>query len=163
LSTLFTTEVDQLKNPTPLTLLLQSCERRVMEGLLTRLRPDFPEISAAHLTLFGALDCGVTHASAVAARLGVSRQAVARTARELDALGYLRLEEDPGQRNRHRLTMTDAGMRLAIAGRAALAEIEAELEARIGGADLAALRAALERDWTTVDPLPRANRLQPAG
>jgi DNA-binding MarR family transcriptional regulator len=131
----------------PLTLLLQACTRRVVEGVLDRLHPDFPQINAAHLTLFGALDCGVTHASAVAARLGISRQAVARTARELDALGFLRLEEDPGQRNRQQLTMTEDGMRLALAGRAALADVEAALAVRVGGPALDSLRAALMADW----------------
>jgi len=131
----------------PLTLLLQSCSRRVMEGVLARLAPQFAEINAAHLTLFGALDCGATYASDVAARLGISRQAVARTARELAALGFLRLDEDPMQRNRQHLTLTEAGVQLALAGRAALAEVETELAARIGGPALAALRAGLLADW----------------
>ena len=136
----------------PLTLLLQSCSRRVMDGLLARLSAEFPEVNAAHLTLFGALDCGATHASAAAMRLGISRQAVARTARELEELGLLRLVVDPLQRNRQTLAMTEAGMRLALAGRAALAEVEADLGARIGGAALAALRLALQIDWAGHDP-----------
>jgi DNA-binding MarR family transcriptional regulator len=144
---LFTTQAGERLNGPPLTLLLQACGRRVMEGVRNRLEADFPQINAAHLTLFGALDCGATHASAVAARLGISRQAVGRTARELEALGYLRLEENAEQRNRQRLVLTEAGMHLALAGRAALSEVEAELAGRIGGPALEGLRAALETDW----------------
>lgn len=142
----------QAQTDAPLTLLLQSCSRRVMDGLLARLCAEFPQVNAAHLTLFGALDCGATHASAAAMRLGISRQAVARTARELEELGLLRLEVDPVQRNRQTLAMTEAGMLLALAGRAALAEVEAELGARIGVAALVALRSALETDWAAHDP-----------
>jgi DNA-binding MarR family transcriptional regulator len=149
LSTTFTTQSGERAPPAPLTLLVQAFDRRLGEALLDRLRPDFPGINAAHLALFAALDCGVTHAAAAAARMGISRQAVARTARELDRLGYLRLEADPAARNRQVLAMTDAGLRLATAGQAALADLEVELAGRIGPGAAEALRRALEREWAT--------------
>jgi DNA-binding MarR family transcriptional regulator len=138
--------------PPPLTLLTQAFERRLTEALLVRLRPTFPQVTAAHLALFGALDCGMTHAAAAAARMGISRQAVARTARDLEALGFLRLEQDPERGNRQVLTMTEAGESLARQGLAALAAVEADLARRVGPDALAALRRALETDWAAHGP-----------
>jgi DNA-binding MarR family transcriptional regulator len=136
----------------PLTLLLQAFDRHLTEALLAHLRPDFPGLTSAHLALFGALDCGATHAAAAAARMGISRQAVARTARELENLGYLRLEQDPERGNRQLLTMTEAGERLARQGWAALGSAEADLAQRVGTAGLAAFRAVLEAEWSAHGP-----------
>ena len=122
----------------PLTLLLQNAERRVSAAVLTAVSDDFPGLQAPHLALFGALDCGATHAAAAAERLGISRQAVARTARDLADMGLLRLHTDTDRRNRNRLEMTARGEALALAGRRQLARIEAAL-----GDDLTTLRRAL--------------------
>ncbi len=124
----------------PLPLLLQVAGRCVEGLLLARLSAQAPGLQPSHLALFAALDCGATHAAAAAERLGISRQAVAKTAREMAALGLLRLEEDVGARNRNLLVMTPSGEALAREGRAVLAELEAGL------GDLALpLRAALQR------------------
>lgn len=98
-----------------------------MGALITRLAGDFPDITPVDLTFFGALDCGATHAAGVAQRLGISRQAVSRTARELEAKGLLRLCPDPDRMNHNLLVMTERGEALAREGRKALAEIEAGL------------------------------------
>lgn len=99
------------------------------------------------MMLIANLDCGATHASAVAQRMGVSRQAIFRTTRELQALGLLRLETDPGRGNQKLVVMTEEGMRLVRDARAALAEVDAALAARIGPEAAAQLRAVLEAEW----------------
>lgn len=135
MSTLFTSSAEQ----TPLTVLLHEAGQEVMGQLITALAGDFAGITAAQLTFFGALDCGATHAAGVAGRLGISRQAVSRTAREMEAQGLLRLCPDEDRLNHNLLVMTERGEALAMAGRAALAEIEA----RLGPEDARALRRVL--------------------
>jgi DNA-binding MarR family transcriptional regulator len=123
LSTLFTSD----EQASPLTVLLHEASLQVMAHLLATLGSSFPGITAAQLTFFGALDCGSTHASGVATRLGISRQAVSRTARELQDQGLLILQPEAGRMNQNLLVMTEKGEALARAGRAALAEIESRL------------------------------------
>ncbi len=123
----------------PLTLLLHLAQDRLSTALLARLSPLAPGLQPSHLALFAALDCGATHAASAAERLRISRQAVARTAREMEEMGLLRLEADETARNRNLLVMTKAGEALAREGRAALEELEAGLS------DLAVpLRTALQ-------------------
>lgn len=124
---------------TPLTVLLVRAERAVMDHLLASLSAEFPGVTAAHLAFFGALDCGVTHASAAASRLGISRQAVSRTVRELVDLGLIDPMEATGQGGRSRITMTPKGEALALSGRACLAA----LEDRLGPGSAADLRSSL--------------------
>lgn len=115
---------------------------------MTRLQAQgFDEITEPHLTLLGHLECGTSYAAAVAERMGVSRQAIARTLRDMEMLGYLRLERDPVRQNQKVIVMTDKGGALALAARAALAEVETLLAERIGPARLAHIRDALTADW----------------
>ena len=140
--------------PAPLTLLLQTAARWVEQGTLDHLHAaGHTGLTAAHLTLLGNLDCGTTHAAAVAQRMGVSRQAIYRTVHELQALGLLRLADDPQRGNQKLVVMTEAGIALVTDARAALAQVEAVLADRIGSTQAAALRAALEAGW---GPVPGA-------
>jgi DNA-binding MarR family transcriptional regulator len=103
--------------------------------------------------LLANLDCGATHASAVAQRMGVTRQAMNRTVREMEALGYLSLQTDQKRLNQKLLVMTEGGMRLALDARAAMVDVEKQLGNRIGASALAAMRAPLELPWGDV-PAP---------
>jgi DNA-binding MarR family transcriptional regulator len=123
----------------PLTLLLHLAQDRLSAALLARLSPLAPGLQPPHLALFAALDCGATHAASAADRLGISRQAVARTAREMEEMGLLTLVADSTARNRNLLVMTPAGEALAREGRAALEDMETGLDALAGP-----LRAALQ-------------------
>jgi DNA-binding MarR family transcriptional regulator len=138
----------RLTPPAPLPVLLETASRWVMQGLLAKLEArGHDRLTEGHLMLIANLDCGTTHASAVAQRMGVSRQAVFRTTRELQALGLLTLEADPARGNQKIVVMTESGSRLALDARAALAEIDAALAARLGPEAAARLRAALEAGW----------------
>ena len=134
--------------PAPLTVLLQTASHWVMQGLMAALAAKgYTGLTETHLTLLGNLDCGTTHASAVAQRIGLSRQAIYRTIREMEAMSYLELQDDPNRRNQKLVVMTDAGMRLALDARAALAKVEETLGQRVGGKAILALRASLEQSW----------------
>lgn len=134
--------------PAPLTVLFQSASQWVMHGLLAKLHGrGYADITEPHLMLLGNLDCGTTHASAIAQRMGVSRQAIYRTVRDLQALDVLRLEDDPERGNQKLVVMTEHGFQLVAQARTALAEIEATLNKRIGAAAVRGLREALEDSW----------------
>ncbi|MEQ8801686.1 MAG: MarR family winged helix-turn-helix transcriptional regulator [Haliea sp.] len=108
------------------------------------------DLTGAHLAFFAFLECGLTHASDVARRMGISRQAVYKVTRDLERIGVLRLEEDPTDRRQKLILMTARGDRVALDARASLAEIEARIEERIGPVRLDQLRGALARDWGAV-------------
>ncbi|KAJ54672.1 hypothetical protein ACMU_16280 [Actibacterium mucosum KCTC 23349] len=138
----------QLDPPAPMTLLLQTAQTWVVHSLDARLATrGHPSLTEAQTALLSNLDCGTTYASAVAHRMGISRQAVYRTVREMAELGLLELQADPVKRNQKLIVMTDKANALVTDARAVLAEIEAELANRIGPADTAALRRALEAGW----------------
>ena len=136
LSTLFTRTAAKTSPPAPLTVLLQTASQWVMTGLLNALHlQGYADITEPHLILIGNLDCGTTHAAAVAQRMGVSRQAINRTLRELETQGFLRLEEDPVRRNQKIIVITESGVELVTHARRALDELEELLGSRIGRND----------------------------
>lgn len=132
----------------PMIALLQTGTEWFVRGALERLAAiGFGTISAPQVLLFAHLECGSTHASGLASRMGISRQAVYRTLKELQSSGFLTLDDDPNARNQKIIRMTERGETLATAGRSILRDMEAQLEGRIGAAALRALRDATERGW----------------
>jgi len=93
----------------------------------------------------GQLDCGPNHAAEIARRLGVSRQMVSKTVRELEAKGFLSQTPDPEKGNRKVIVFTEAGMLLMSDARAVLAALDAALAAEGMGAELSVLEAGLGR------------------
>lgn len=138
----------QLDPPAPMTLLLQTAQQWVGQSLHAKMAArGHPPLTEAQTALLSNLDCGTTYASAAATRMGISRQAVYRTVRELAALGLLRLDDDTEKRNQKLIVMTDKANTLVTDARACLTEIEAELANRIGAQDATTLRRALESGW----------------
>ncbi len=150
MSTKFTSETDVSGMSEPLTVLLQAASQSILRGLIGRLKGSgYADITEPHLVLFGNLDCGATHAAQIAQRMQVSRQAISKTLRELQSLGWLRLEDDPARGNQKLVVMTPRGMQLATDARKALGEIEALLAQQIGEEAMSHLRRALEMGWGT--------------
>ncbi len=148
MSTRFTKDALETVPPAPLTVLTQTAAHWVMRGVLDGLhRAGYAGISEAHLALLGNLDCGTTKSAAIGQRMGISRQAIYRTVREMQALGLLRLEEDPERGNQKLVVMTADGEKLALRARAILAGLEQSLCRRIGADRYAQFRAALEAEW----------------
>lgn len=149
MSTKFTIPSVSVGPPTPLTVLLEAASQSVLQRLHVRLREcGYDTVTEPHLVLFGNLDCGATHAAQIAQRMQVSRQAVSKTLRELQSLGFVRLEDDQARRNQKLVVMTEQGMQLALDAREQLHAIEAEIATEIGTEALSALRCALEAYWT---------------
>lgn len=141
----------------PLGQLLISAHQWVTQGLVHLMKKrGHSDLASAHLTFLSNLDCGVTHASAVARRMGISRQGVYKSTRELQRLGVLELKTDPDDKRQKIISMTKLGEKVANDARASLAEVEALLCDRIGESDLAKLSTILGLDWGPVLADPRA-------
>jgi DNA-binding MarR family transcriptional regulator len=132
----------------PLTVLLASWSGAILAELRSRLvSQGYAGLTETHLVLYGHLDCGATHAARIAQRMAVSRQAISRTLRELESLGFLRLDPHPGLRNQKVVVMTESGLQLALDARAALTDLELALADQIGQREWTIVRAALESGW----------------
>lgn len=143
------TNTNSQELPTPqLGQLLMQAQQWITLSLLNLMAVrGHQQLTAAHLMFLNNLDCGTTHASEVARRMGVTRQAVFRSTRELQKLGVLKLETDAMRKTQKIIRMTDQGLKVVSDARACLAKIEKTLEKRLGKKDLNSLSTILIRDW----------------
>lgn len=107
----------------------------------------FETITPAHVNFISALDCGVTQSSEVARRLGVSRQAVYRVARELTAAGVIELVRHPERGNEKVVQFTPDGERLVSELRQSLARMDQRLEDALGLRGLDQIERLLDKGW----------------
>lgn len=105
------------------------------------------DLTGTHLTFFCHLNCGITHASELARRMGISRQAVYKVTQELQRLGALELKEDPKDKRQKTICMTDLGERVALDARSAMEEVEAHLRIVVGARRFENLAQILRLDW----------------
>jgi DNA-binding MarR family transcriptional regulator len=89
-----------------------------------------PELRYAHGFLFQQLVEGARPVGEIAANLGVTSQAVSKSVRELEALGYVAREADPADARVRRVALTARGHDAVGAAR----EIRASLNARFASA-----------------------------
>jgi len=107
----------------------------------------FEGITVAHVNFIGALDCGLTQSSEVARRLGISRQAVHKTARELVAQGFIELKENPARGNQKIIAFTARGEALVSTMRKVLKRMDGALKTRLGAGGLNELERLLAQGW----------------
>lgn len=92
--------------------------------------------------------------SEIARKSRISRQAVAKTAAQLERQGYLRLKPSTSDRRVSVAELTAKGKKLFAAMRETIQESETRLEKHLGAKKLAQLRKAL----LEIANLPEANR-----
>ena len=102
----------------------------------------YEHASPSMLGFLGQLECGVNYASEIARRVGVSRQLVARTVKELCQAGYLEQADGPGRQKQ--ILFTDTGESLMAAARALLAQLDQRFATRFSGKQLATLVRQLQ-------------------
>jgi DNA-binding MarR family transcriptional regulator len=81
--------------------------------------------------------------SRLAELLAVSKQAASRLADDMVTLGYLERVDDPDDRRRTRLQLSEAGERIRSRALAESHKMEAELRERFGEAQVSHMRAVL--------------------
>jgi len=90
--------------------------------------------SPSVLNFLSTLECGINFGSEIARTLGVSRQMVAKTVKELCQAGYLVQREGKGKQKE--ICFTLVGEQLMSEARQLLAEIDLQLTATVGQATL---------------------------
>ena len=139
--------VDQLLPPKPLPPLLLEVKLAALRKFLTRLADaGYPDIREGYGCVFGFID--VEHGSRLtdlANRSGLTKQAVGEAVTELERLGYLTREPDPGDRRAKLIKLTESGHEAVLTGRRLFADIEQEWADQIGPELMASLREAATR------------------
>lgn len=125
--------------------LASSFERRVQKWLVDLLRGrGFTELTQSQLSFLGALDCGPNSASQIANDLGITRQAVHKTVKELEAFGWLKSEADLIRRNQRVITFTNEGERMMSEARALFEQLDKRLFANTTPDEVEALFSLLQ-------------------
>jgi DNA-binding MarR family transcriptional regulator len=103
----------------------------------------YTDLRPVHGLVFQVLRHGGATSSEIAEQLGVTKQAAGQIVQYLEDHGYVTRTPHPEGGRRRLVELTDkARGHLTVAGRL-LAELEAQLEARLGDADLAVMRRAV--------------------
>ncbi|MEP4309788.1 MAG: MarR family winged helix-turn-helix transcriptional regulator [Lentilitoribacter sp.] len=108
--------------------LASNFEKRAQKWLVGLLHSQgFVDLTQSQLNFLGALDCGPNSASQIANDLGVTRQAVHKTVKELETCGWLHSEADPVRRNQRIITFTDEGERMMSVARSLFKQLDDRL------------------------------------
>lgn len=124
-------------------LLLDAFEACVGEVVAELGRAGHPGLTAAHEFALQAVDDGATSAASLARRLGVTRQAAAKTITTLEGLGYVVRGSDGADARRKDLRLTEHAREAIAVGSAAFDRIEQQWVAVVGPDQVAATASAL--------------------
>lgn len=143
-------KLDELTSASTGQLLLRAA-RLLDERALADLAavPGAPPIRPAHTRLFPHLDARGVRVGELAARLGVSKQAVSPLVADLVGWGVLEQVPDPDDGRARRVRFSAGGLDGIRTGLSALATIEAEVEAEVGVHRMEAFRQVLAA-WVRV-------------
>jgi len=116
----------------------------VLRQMLARLHEHgFDDLDAPHLNLFLYPGPQGARPSELAARRGMTKQAVNYLLGELERRGYLERRADPDDRRSKRVALTPRGELAALTIRDAVHEVERDWEHRLGRERFAQLRGLL--------------------
>jgi|SRR4051794_18029375 DNA-binding MarR family transcriptional regulator len=124
-------------------LLLAGFDAMVDEVVAELARRGHPGVRASHEFALRAIDEGADTASALGRRLGLSKQAAAKTIATLQDMGYVERTQDPTDARRKRITVTPRGHAMVSTGAALFDDVRERWAAQIGVRALAQLEARL--------------------
>src|SRR5215218_9207594 len=102
-----------------------------------------PEVRAAHGAVFEFLDDAGTRVSVLADRARMTKQSMTELVAHLERHGYVARIPDPADGRAKLVRATARGREVYAIAREAMEEVQARLEARLGSARMAELRALL--------------------
>lgn len=118
----------------------EAVRRRMLDRLHER---GFDDLDAPHINVLVYPGPQGSRPSELAARLGMSKQAVNYLLGELERRGYVQRRADPDDLRSRRIVLTRRGEQAAWVMREAVAEVEREWEATLGRKRFAQLRGLL--------------------
>ena len=119
--------------------------RRIRERGWEAFQPTFT-------TLLGHLDTEGTTISALAIRIGTSRQAVSQLAHAIEQAGFVERVQHPSDGRSVLVRHTDAGRRILLDALEIMSAIEADYAERSGEAEVAELKGLLTHLLSEIDP-----------
>jgi len=128
----------------PLSALLQAARgtyTHAMEAAQSRIGCE--DLSATGGYIVSAMHWSGAPLDAVVRWMGVTKQAVSQSVDTLVVRGYLARSEDPSDRRRVNLTLTDRGRAAGKAARSAIERVDRRLADRVGARKVADTRATL--------------------
>ncbi len=134
-----------MPDPVPLARLLSAATQQAVQRLNDTLAAQgFPDLRPAHgYAVLAVGPDGVT-TSQLGGHLGITKQAAAKLAAQLERDGYLRRAEHPSDGRAQLLQRTVRGEALLKATAKVQEQIEAEWAQAVGGPEIRAMRRALE-------------------
>lgn len=140
----FTDAAGNALGPPLIGALLRMPWEQVLRRMLARLHENgFDDLDAPHLNVLLYPGPQGARPSELAARRGMSKQAVNYLLGELERLGYVERRADPDDRRSKRVALTRRGTRAAHTIRDAVAEVERDWAAQLGKKRFAELRGLL--------------------
>jgi DNA-binding MarR family transcriptional regulator len=128
----------------PLNVLLTAAERALSAELEDGLRSaGYTDLRAAHAQVFVAMESEGSRLTDLAARAGMTKQAMGELVRYLEQHGYLNVEPDSRDRRAKLIRLTARGRSAHEASLSLLAESDRRLSDRLGEQALRQLRAQL--------------------
>src|SRR5215216_2938682 len=118
----------------------EAVQRHMLERLHER---GFDDFDAAYINVFQYPGPQGTRPSELAARLGISKQALNYLLGELERLGYLERRPDPDDLRSKRIALTSRGIAAVGAIREAVADVETAWAQQLGAARFDELRNLL--------------------
>ena len=104
----------------------------------------FPELRPAHLQVFSFGSLEGRRVTELANRLAVTKQSMHELVGHLERHGFLRREPDPADSRARRIRLTDRGLELEDAVRAASAQLHLDWRDQLGAQRFDALWSALQ-------------------
>lgn len=124
--------------------LLLKAARLLNERAILRMREKTRRpVRTAHTTLLPHIDLAGTRLTDLAARLGVTKQAASQLVDELVDMGMLERVPDPADARAKLIRFSKLGQKALLQGIEVFAELEDDIEERIGSRALEDLHAAL--------------------
>lgn len=118
--------------------------RRFEERIHATVRAaSFREVRYVHLTVLRNMNLGGTRLTELAARAGMTKQAMGQLVDDCERLGIVQRRPDPKDRRARLIAFTPRGRRLLDVVHRGIADAEAEMEAEVGRRGIAAVREAL--------------------
>ncbi|MFV8753133.1 MarR family winged helix-turn-helix transcriptional regulator [Nannocystaceae bacterium ST9] len=115
-------------------------------GVLERLRAGgHAQLRASHNAVLMNVDLAGTRQSEIAARAGVTRQAIGQLVDDLEQLGYVERTSDPADGRAQRVCFTTRGRALLDEGARVIGELELEWASRLAPGELERVRDVLVR------------------